>query len=146
MCFKPLRHPLWKCSENLSQVLGTSQCMGCHIPWIALIIPLIAIAGFFLVAFLIFLNLTVSVGSINGLIFYANIVRANNAIFFPPHISDSFFNKFIAWLNLDLGIEICFYDGFDAYTKTWFQFLHLVVSRSHHHCKSLLYRSIKTQR
>ena len=112
-----------KCSENLSQVLGTSQCVECHKPWIALIIPLIAVAGFFLVAFLIFLNLTVSVGSINGLIFYANVVRANNAIFFPPHISDSFFNKFIAWLNLDLGIETCFYDGFDAYAKTWFQFL-----------------------
>ena len=111
------------CPMNLSQVLGTSKCMECHKPWIALIIPLIALAGFILVAFLIFLNLTVSVGTINGLILYANIVRANNAVFFPPHISNSFLNKFIAWLNLDLGIETCFYDGFDAYAKTWFQFL-----------------------
>jgi len=29
---------------------------------------------------------------------------------------------FIAWLNLDLGIEICFYNGMDAYAKTWLQF------------------------
>ena len=111
------------CPMNLSQVLGTSNCMKCHKPWIALLIPLIAIAGFILVAFLIFVNLTVSVGTTNGLIFYANIVRANNAVFFPAHIRNSFLNKFIAWLNLDLGIETCFYDGFDAYAKTWFQFL-----------------------
>ena len=111
------------CSDNLSLVLGTSRCMECHKPWITLVIPLIVIAGLFLVAFLIFLNLTVSVGTINGLIFYANIVRANNAVFFPPRISNSLLNKFIAWLNLDLGIETCFYDGFDAHAKTWFQFL-----------------------
>ena len=30
---------------------------------------------------------------------------------------------FIAWLNLDFGIETCFYNGMDAYTKTWLQFV-----------------------
>jgi len=30
---------------------------------------------------------------------------------------------FIAWLNLDLGIETCFFDGMDEYTKTWLQFV-----------------------
>ena len=69
------------------------------------------------------LNLTVSVGTINGLIFYANIIRANQAIFFPHDASKSFLSVFIAWLNLDLGIETCFYNGLDAYAKTWFQFL-----------------------
>jgi len=29
---------------------------------------------------------------------------------------------FIAWLNLDLGIETCFWNGLDGYTKTWLQF------------------------
>lgn len=89
-----------------------------------------ALAGMTLVAFLIILNLTVSVGSISGLIFYANIVRANNAIFFPPGVSNSsldkfssFLSTFIAWLNLDLGIEACLYDGLTAYVKTWLQFL-----------------------
>ena len=33
------------------------------------------------------------------------------------------FSIFIAWLNLDLGIQTCFYDGMDAYTKTWLQFV-----------------------
>ena len=111
------------CKTNYSHVLGTSKCKKCIKHWMALIIPLIAIAGVLLVAGLILLNLTVSIGTINGLIFYANIIRANNSIFFPHDVSTSFLTTFIAWLNLDLGIEMCFYNGLNAYFKTWFQFL-----------------------
>ena len=70
------------------------------------------------------LNLTVSIGTINGLIFYASIVKISEStgIFFPngpiPVLS-----QFIAWLNLDLGIETCFYNGMTAYAKVWLQFL-----------------------
>ena len=112
------------CSNNFSYVLGTSKCKQCTKPWIASIIPLVAVAGIALVVGLMFLNLTVTVGTINGLIFYANIVRANNSLFFLQSISKSILSMFIAWLNLDLGIEMmCFYNGLDAYSKTWFQFL-----------------------
>ena len=111
------------CEGNYSNMLGTSKCKRCTKPWIALIIPFTAVAGIALVVGLMFLNLTVSVGTINGLIFYANIVQANHAIFFPHNMSTSFLSTFIAWLNLDLGIETCFYDGLNAYSKTWFQFL-----------------------
>ena len=69
------------------------------------------------------LNLTVSTGTLNGLIFYANIIRASQAVFFPPEIGSSFLSIFIAWLNLDLGIETCFYDGLDAYAKILLQFV-----------------------
>lgn len=30
---------------------------------------------------------------------------------------------FISWLNLDLGIQTCFYDGMDMYAKAWLQFV-----------------------
>ena len=59
----------------------------------------------------------------NGLIFYANVIRAQHATFFTPDISNSFLSMFIAWLNLDQGIESCLYDGLDTYTSTWLQFL-----------------------
>ena len=63
-----------------------------------------------------------SVGSINGLLFYANIVKLNESVFFPqgniPIIS-----QFIAWLNLDWGIETCFYNGLDGYWKVMLQFV-----------------------
>ena len=111
------------CDNNLSHVFGTSACRECSSLWALLWVALIAIAGIALVVLLIMLNLTVSVGTINGLIFYANIVRANHATFFPPNTTNSFLSWFIAWINLDLGIETCFYNGLDAYVKTWLQFV-----------------------
>ena len=111
------------CQHNLSPVFGTSACRECSSLWALLWVPVIALAGIALVVLLIVLNLTVSVGTINGLIFYANIVRANHATFFPPNTTNSFLSWFIAWINLDLGIETCFYSGLDAYVKTWLQFV-----------------------
>ena len=63
-------------------------------------------------------------GRLNGLILYANILHSNRAIFFPDgHFSPA--TVFISWINLDLGIETCFFNGMDAYAKTWLQFLFL---------------------
>ena len=112
------------CERGLSHVLGTSKCILCTSLWTPpIIVTLIAAAGCVLVVALLFLNITVSAGTINGLIFYTNIIRANFAIFFPHQMSKSFLSMFIAWLNLDLGIEMCFYNGLNAYAKTWFQFM-----------------------
>ena len=111
------------CRKNFSQVFGTSRCIECSNLLLLAVIPGILFAGIVLIAFLMLFNLTVSVGTINSLIFYANIIRASQAVFFPPNISTSFLSTFIAWLNLDLGIETCFCDGLGAYTKTWLQFV-----------------------
>ena len=56
------------CSGNLSVLFGTSRCMECLNNWLALII-LFAMAGLLLIIIILFFNLTVAVGSINGLIF-----------------------------------------------------------------------------
>ena len=91
----------------------------------------ICFAGIALVVLLLALRLTVAAGTINGLIFYANILAMNLEIFFQPQskidsiptkILANFFSVFIALLNLDLGITTCFYTGMDAYAKTWMQF------------------------
>ena len=108
------------CREGFSQVFGSSKCLKCSNTYLLLIIPF-ALAGIVLVIFLFALNLTVSVGTINGLIFYANIVKINETTFFPPG-DRSFFRVFISWLNLDLGTETCFYDGMDSLVKTCLQF------------------------
>ena len=77
------------------------------------------ISGIGLVAFLLALNLTVAIGSLNAIIFYANIVAANKSVFFPPGVS--FASVFISWLNFDLGFDVCFFNGMDTYIKTWRQ-------------------------
>ena len=110
------------CQPGLSQTLGTSNCKKCSNIWLLLVFAF-ALAGVLLVAGLMVLNITVSMGAINGLIFYANIVRANTATFFPDKAGSSFLSWFIAWLNLNIGIETCFYNGLDAYVKTWLQFI-----------------------
>ena len=49
--------------------------------------------------------------------FPANIVGVNRTIFLPEE--SPALSVFIAWINLDFGIEACFHDGMDAYTKTF---------------------------
>ena len=109
------------CEKGFSFILGSSQCKKCNNKYLALLIPF-ALAGVALVILLFVLNLTVTTGTLHGLIFYANIVAANYQIFFPPNIN-ILAGIFIAWLNLDLGIETCFYHGMDAYSKLWLQFV-----------------------
>ena len=110
-----------QCSEGFSLMLGSNQCGQCTDNYIALIIPF-ALTGIALVAFIITLNLTVSVGTINGLIFYANIIKIYEHVFFPDG-PIPFLSWFISWVNLDLGINTCFYNGMDSCTKAWLQFV-----------------------
>ena len=111
------------CKSSLSLALGTSQCLQCSNIYLLLIGPF-ALTGIALIAILILCNSTVSVGTVNGLILYANVVRTNQEIFFPATVNGLYrdiLTTFIAWLNLDLGIETCFWDGLDAYGKVWLQ-------------------------
>ena len=113
------------CQPGLSLALGSPQCLDCSNNYhLALLIPF-ALAGLALVFFIKVLNLTVAMGTINGLIFYANIVQANQAVFFPTETVVGLYpiKVFIAWLNLDFGITTCFFDGLDGCWKTWLQFV-----------------------
>ena len=110
------------CQMGLSLMLGSNRCQSCENKYLSLVIAFI-LAGMALVAFLLVCNMTVSVGSINGLLFYANIVKLNEVMFFPNGVNVPVLSQFIAWLNLDLGIETCFFDGLDGYWKTWLQFV-----------------------
>jgi hypothetical protein len=66
------------------------------------------------------LNITVAVGTLNGLLFYANIVAANRVVLLP-YPEPNFITVFISWLNLELGIDVCYIEGMDIYMKTWLQ-------------------------
>ena len=112
------------CTERLSLVLGSSQCKKCSNDYLALLIPF-ALAGVLLVILLFLLHLTVAARTLHGLIFYANIVAANHHIF--PQSSNNPASIFIAWLNLDLGIQTCFYNGMDAYAKTWLELVFPII-------------------
>ena len=110
-----------ECSQSFSVVLGTNRCLRCSNNDLWLLVAF-AFAGIALVLVLFVLRLTVAVGTINGLLFYANIFAINSAVFLR-HQTTNILTVFIAWLNLDLGIETCIYDGMDTYAKAWLQFV-----------------------
>ena len=109
-----------QCQHHLSMVFGSSRCMECanmHI----LVTIIIVVAGIILVFSLYLLNFTVTNGAINGIIFYANIVSINNSIFLVNDNVFKLLRVFISFANLDLGIELCYYNGMDSYAKMWLQ-------------------------
>ena len=114
------------CPSNLSLAIGSSRCLKCSGNYHTLLLIAFAAAGILLVVFIKILDVTVASGTINGLIFYAKIVWANQSILFPLQEQTSsllqFLKTFVAWLNLDLGIETCFIQHLDGYWKMWLQF------------------------
>ena len=110
-----------QCEYPFSMVFGSSRCIKCNNLYIILISIIVITAGIVLVVLLYLLNLTVTNGTINGIIFYANIVSINDSVFL---VNDNVFKPlrvFISFVNLDLGIETCFYNGMSSYAKIWLQ-------------------------
>ena len=111
------------CRFGLSISLGSSQCLSCPSYWPAILVLItvsVVLAGIVLVIVLLALNMTVAVGTLNGLIFYSNIVYASRGILLPFERTNAA-TVFVSWLNLELGIETCYFPGMDTYTKSWLQ-------------------------
>ena len=109
------------CQEGLSLKLGSAHCDECTNVYLLLFVVFV-VAGIALVMLLLVLRLTVAQGTINGLIFYANVFQSKNHLFLPNN-QCIVLKVFLAWLNLDFGIDSCLYDGMDTYQNTWLQFL-----------------------
>ena len=107
-----------ECPSELSAVFGSLRCKRCSNQWLFLI-PVFLVAGLLLVILLFALNITVVDGKINGFIFYVNVIIVNiHGLFSSP----SALTKVMSLMNLDLGIETCFYHGMSEYDKTWLEF------------------------
>jgi predicted outer membrane repeat protein len=112
-----------KCQEGYSIAIGSSNCLECTNNYLILLIFFV-VAGILLIGFLSLSKLTVSTGRINAFLFYANVIKLANYEFFGYEEKGfSIFQVIINWINLDFGIESCFYNGMDMYAKAWFQFL-----------------------
>ena len=108
-----------QCKNGLSTVFGTSKCKHCSNAFLSITVA-IAITGIMLVFSLFAFNLTVADGTINAFILYINIVSINSFIIFT-HEQTAVAHVLVSLANLDLGFEICFYNGMDDYSKTWLQ-------------------------
>ena len=112
------------CRNGYSLFIGSNKCGQCNNKYMYFItagwIALFAVMGILLVVLLIALNLTVSVGTLNGLLFYANIVKLYEPVF-STQGAVPVLSQLVSWINLDIGIEACFYNGMGAYAKEWLQ-------------------------
>ena len=108
------------CKDGFALVLGSSRCHKCDNTHLALL-PIFAIAGLLLVLILGRVDVTVASGTMNGALFYSNVVKASSDGFSSNFISKHF-TIIIAWLNLDLGIEVCFTNHLDMFWKSLLQF------------------------
>ena len=94
------------CRPGQGLSLGSSRCIECPRQYLIGIVIAAFIAGIALVIFMLALNMTVAVGTINGIFFYANIVAANADTYFMSLKETDFVNVFISWLNLDIGFDV----------------------------------------
>ena len=109
------------CRDGLSTIFGSAKCKKCSNAWLGMIV-VFALVGPLFVFLLFLLDLTVTHGTINGLIFYANIVSVNANIFFRG-TGQGFLFVFLSLLNLELGFPLCFFDGMDELAKVGLQYI-----------------------
>ena len=109
-----------ECEEGYSLTLGDGKCVQCSNTYLLLILPL-ALSGLLLVAILFALDLTVTEGSINGIILYANVIAMNRTVLLSGETR--YLYIFLAWINLDIGISTCLFNGMEAYSEIWLQFV-----------------------
>ena len=132
------------CKQNFSVSLGSSLCLPCPTYWPGITVTIITafmLSGVCLVALLLVLNITVATGTLNAIIFYANIMAANKSAMLSSS-KVRFSSILISWLNFDIGFDTCFFDGMDMYVKTWLQLafplyiilLVIVIIKLSYHC------------
>lgn len=116
------------CKPGFSRILGNIlECRkDCTNANLIILIPFFLASGVILIIVIMALNLTVTEGTLNGLLVYTMIMQTHHS-YFAEHNS-SIFGKicwvFISWINLTFGIRACFYKGMDAYQYTWILFAH----------------------
>ena len=119
------------CKEFYSIAIGSSRCIYCPNSNNLALLLFFLLAGVLLVLFITAFNFTVAQNAISGLTFYVNVVWIYRNIFFPKSQESNhtytllmvFLKTFIAWMNLDFGIETCFVQGLTAFWKQWLQFI-----------------------
>ena len=115
-----------ECIPNYSVVFGSTECKDCSSYFWPFTIILYIIAGPLLVLLLYTLKLTMTTGTLNGIIFYAQITNIGIMHYLNIPCNECtqevtylirFSSVFISWLNLNLGFSLCFFNGMTEILK-----------------------------
>ena len=105
-----------KCKHNLSIAVGGPECLSCNNWWL-LTIPLYTLLGVAIVVLLLILQLTVTQGTINGLIFYATLLNVDTYTLLTGYKGAEWSVIILSFLNFELGFPVCLYDGLTEIDK-----------------------------
>ena len=115
-----------RCSEGLSVVFGSTECQHCSNAWIASV-SIYLVTGPLLIYLLYALKLTLTSGTLNGIIFYAQAANCGLLDMLRYHYFKSSIDRLSGFaifiihvLNLETGLPRCFYNGM---TELWKAFL-----------------------
>ena len=116
-----------QCTPGYSVTFGSSQCEKCSNWWLLTLI-VYGLAGPLLIYLLYALNLTLTTGKLNGIIFYSQMLNNTN-ILLHYHNATAVNHGFVKFfffcsrgilllinLNISFNIPLCFYDGM---TELW---------------------------
>ena len=118
-----------RCSEGLSVVFGSTECQHCSNTWITSL-SIYLVIGPLLIYLLYALKLTLTNGTLNGIIFYAQAANCGLLDMLRYHYFKSSIDQLSGFaifiihvLNLETGFPRCFYNGM---TELWKTSLHFV--------------------
>lgn len=110
------------CKDGLSSVFGSAECRRCSNAWLAILL-IYAVVGIVMILFSFLLDLTITHGTMIGLIFYASIVGVNANIYFQQGGGRGPLFWFVSWIILEQGFPLCFYDGMTETVKLLLQYI-----------------------
>ena len=118
-----------QCADNKSVVFGSDTCYECSNYWLFTIIGY-ALAGVLLIYILFKLQLTLTHGTINSLIFFSQLANTGliSILEMTMYVSHKayltqFSLIFLSTLNLNLGYKLCFYNGMTEMVKSGLLFV-----------------------
>ena len=112
------------CQKHFSVIMGSNKCWDCrHVGFLRIlgVVLLMVLLGCTSVLVIGILDLNVSEGTLNAIVFYMNVVRVNTVYFETSKdtfITTTWLKVFVAWMNLDWDFDMCFYNGMTAMGKT----------------------------
>ena len=110
------------CKPGYSRIFGEPfEChKGCKNSSIPLTLFILLTSGILVVFIIMTLNLTVTEGTLNGLLVYTMVIQTHYSYF--PDNPSAF--GWVCWvllsmINLTFGLKTCFFEGMDGYQQIW---------------------------
>ena len=100
------------CAPSLSATFGSLACLRCS-NYSLFLIPIFILAGILLFVMIALLGFTIDKGWINIILFYCNLLSIYGYIISVRYGGTGLF-VLAALLSLQIGINLCFYDGMTA--------------------------------